>query len=102
MSSARIGAFSQRVAQIIVQREVAVTHEGGDFQNMKVLVSLFSVSGCQQENPFILARAWDPQQETYTYHSQRARQEKCSTLCVRVLRKGGSRPSLYTVSKIYA
>lgn len=39
MSSARVGAFSQRVARIIVQREVAVSHEGGDFQNMKVLVS---------------------------------------------------------------
>jgi hypothetical protein len=37
VSSARIGAFAQRVARIIVQREVAVAHEGGDFKNMKVL-----------------------------------------------------------------
>jgi hypothetical protein len=38
MSSARIGAFAQRIARTIVQLEVAVTHEGVDFQNMKVIV----------------------------------------------------------------
>jgi hypothetical protein len=36
MSSARVGAFAQRVARTIVQREVAVAHEGVDFWNMKV------------------------------------------------------------------
>ena len=35
MSSARVGAFAQRVARAIVQREVAVSHEGVDFHNMK-------------------------------------------------------------------
>lgn len=40
MSSARVEAFAQRVARTIVQREVAVAHEGDDFQNMNVLVSL--------------------------------------------------------------
>jgi hypothetical protein len=38
MSSARVGAFAQRVARTIVQREVAVAHEGVDSQNMKVVV----------------------------------------------------------------
>ena len=38
MSSARVGAFAQRVARTIVQREVAVAHEGVDFQNMKVVL----------------------------------------------------------------
>jgi hypothetical protein len=36
MSSARVGAFAQRVSRTIVQREVAVAHEGANFQNMKV------------------------------------------------------------------
>ena len=36
MSSVRVGAFAQRVARTIVQREVAVAYEGVDFQNMKV------------------------------------------------------------------
>jgi hypothetical protein len=36
MSSARVGAFAQHVSRTIVQREVAVAHEGVDFQNMKV------------------------------------------------------------------
>ncbi|KAF8482481.1 hypothetical protein DFH94DRAFT_680553 [Russula ochroleuca] len=38
MSSARVGAFAQRVARTIVQREVAVTHEGDDFKNMKLVL----------------------------------------------------------------
>jgi hypothetical protein len=38
ISSARVGAFAQRVARTIVQREVAIAHEGVDFQNMKVVV----------------------------------------------------------------
>ena len=40
MSSARIGAFAQRIARTIVQLEVAVAHEGVDFQNMKVATVL--------------------------------------------------------------
>jgi hypothetical protein len=36
MSSARVGAFAQRIARTIVQREVAVTYEAVDFQNVKV------------------------------------------------------------------
>ena len=31
-------AFALRAARTIVQREVAVAHEGVDFQNMKVVV----------------------------------------------------------------
>jgi hypothetical protein len=38
MSTARVGAFAQRVASTIVQREVTVAHEGDDSKNMKVLV----------------------------------------------------------------
>ena len=38
MSAARVGAFAQRVAHTIVEREVAVAHEATDFQNMKVVV----------------------------------------------------------------
>ena len=38
MSSVRVGAFAQRVSRTIVQREVAVTHEGVNSQNMKVEV----------------------------------------------------------------
>ena len=65
MSSARVGAFAQRVARTITQREVAVAHEGVDFQNMKVVVlprlftavnfSSFSSSSClvlRPKNPF--------------------------------------------------
>jgi hypothetical protein len=37
MSSARLRAFSQRVASTIVRREVEITHEGDDdIRNMKV------------------------------------------------------------------
>ena len=43
MSSARVGTFAQRVARIIVQREVAVAHEGDRFQNMKVLSPLLGI-----------------------------------------------------------
>jgi len=36
MSPARLGAFAQRIARTIVQREVAIAHEGDDFRHMKV------------------------------------------------------------------
>ncbi|SRR6266403_659587 len=69
MSSARVGAFSQRVARMIVQREVAVAHEGDKFQNMKVILSLrlytavdfsFPSSSCLElrpKSPFTLLLA---------------------------------------------
>ena len=45
MSPARLGAFSQRIARAIVQREVALAHEGDDFHTLKVLVLVVSASG---------------------------------------------------------
>lgn len=36
MSSARLGAFAQRLARAISQGEVAVAHEGDNFRNIKV------------------------------------------------------------------
>ena len=44
MSSARLGAFAQRIAGTIVQREVAIAHEGDDFRNMRVLVLIVYAS----------------------------------------------------------
>jgi len=38
MSSARVGAFAQRVARTIMQREIAISNGGDDFRNMKVRV----------------------------------------------------------------
>jgi len=38
ISSARVGAFAQRVARAIVQREIAVAHEGVDFHKMKLVL----------------------------------------------------------------
>ena len=38
MSPARLGAFAQRIASTIVQREVAIAHDGDNFRTMKVLV----------------------------------------------------------------
>ncbi|KAN0106992.1 hypothetical protein V8E52_010594 [Russula decolorans] len=49
MSSARVGAFAQRVARTIVQREVAVAHEGVDSQNMKLVL------GTQTKKPIRIA-----------------------------------------------
>ncbi|KAI0279532.1 hypothetical protein BGY98DRAFT_1186011 [Russula aff. rugulosa BPL654] len=49
MSSARIGAFAQRIARTIVQLEVAVAHEGVDFQNMKLVL------GTQTKKPIRIA-----------------------------------------------
>ncbi|KAI0291093.1 hypothetical protein BC826DRAFT_970085 [Russula brevipes] len=49
MSSTRLGAFAQRVARTIVQREVAIAHEGGDFRNMKLVL------GTHAKKPLSLA-----------------------------------------------
>jgi len=47
-SPARIDAFAQRIAQMIVRREVAIAYEGADFRNMKVhtVTSIFSAFSC--------------------------------------------------------
>ena len=103
MSPARLGAFAQRIARTIVQREVAIAHEGDDFRHMKVLVLAVSASGFWSLTPpppalfysLSSARTWDPSQEALTPYSQRARQRKCGTFCVRVLREGASRPLLF-------
>lgn len=68
MSSARVGAFAQRIARTIVQLEVAVAHEGVDFQNMKVtapprLHTAVNFSFC------LLARAWYSDQKTDSHCS---------------------------------
>ena len=69
MSSARVGTFAQRIARTIVQLEVAVAHEGVDFQNMKVVV-LNSSSLHRGLLLFsLLARAWNGDQKTYSYRS---------------------------------
>jgi hypothetical protein len=69
MSSARVDAFVQCVARIIVQREVAVAHEGVDFRNMKVgSFSLVSTPWLT----FLLslpARAWYSDQKTCSHCS---------------------------------
>jgi len=49
MSSARLGAFAQRIARTIVQREVAIAHEGEDFHNMRLVL------GTQAKKPLHLA-----------------------------------------------
>ena len=38
MSSSLVGASAQRMACTTIQREVAVAHEGVDFQNIKVVI----------------------------------------------------------------
>jgi hypothetical protein len=44
MSSARLSAFAQRISQTIVQREVAIAHEGNnDHRTMKVHAILLSL-----------------------------------------------------------
>ena len=45
MSPARLGAFAQRIASTIVQREVAIAHDGDNFRTMKVLVLIVSALG---------------------------------------------------------
>jgi hypothetical protein len=45
MSPARLGAFAQRIASTIVQREVAIAHDGDNFRTMKVLVLIVSACG---------------------------------------------------------
>jgi len=82
MSPARLGAFAQRIARTIVQREVAIAHEGDDLRHMKVLVLTLSASGFRSLTPHpprslyspSSARTWDPSQEALTPCSQRARQ----------------------------
>ena len=100
MSPARLGAFAQRIASTIVQREVAIAHDGDNFRTMKVLVLVVSAFGFWLLTfPIAFpssARAWDTSQETLTSHSQRARQGKCGTFCVRVFRKGAS-PTFYLI-----
>ncbi|KAH9993487.1 hypothetical protein BJV74DRAFT_367461 [Russula compacta] len=49
MSSARLGAFAQRVARAIAQGEVAVAHEGDNFRNMKLML------GTHAKKPLCLA-----------------------------------------------
>ena len=44
MSSARLGAFAQCIARMVVQREVAIAHEGDNFRNMRVLVFIVYAS----------------------------------------------------------
>lgn len=48
MSPARLGAFAQRIARTIVQREVAIAHEGVDFRHMKLVL------GTQAKKPLHL------------------------------------------------
>ena len=71
MSAARVGAFAQRIARTIVQLEIAVAHEGVDFQNMKVVVGLSLVSTPRVQIFFfcLLARAWYSDQKTDSYCS---------------------------------
>ena len=44
MSPAQVDAFAQRIAQMIVPREVAIAYEGADFRNMKVHTVTLSFS----------------------------------------------------------
>jgi hypothetical protein len=48
MSPARVNAFAQRIAQMIVLHEVVIAYEGADFRNMKVhtLTLSFSAFSC--------------------------------------------------------
>jgi hypothetical protein len=71
--SARVGAFAQRVARTIVQREVAVAHEGVDFRNMKVGSSSPSSTPWLTFLLSLLARAWYSDQKPYSDCFQRAR-----------------------------
>jgi hypothetical protein len=86
MSSARVGAFAQRVTRTIIQREVAVAHEGVDFHNMKVVVfprpstavnlSSFSSSSClvlRPKNPFAFPFANSIRKVQHALHSSTLR-----------------------------
>jgi len=68
MSSARVGAFAQRVARAIVQREVTVAHEGTSLQNIKVIVSPRLYTTVNLFFP-LLARARYSDQKTHSYCS---------------------------------
>jgi hypothetical protein len=87
MSSARVGAFAQRVARAIVLREVAVAHEGVDFHNMKVgntiplvsiprLTFLLPSSSClvlRPKNPFALLSESSTRKVQHALHSSTLR-----------------------------
>ncbi|KAH9963783.1 hypothetical protein BC827DRAFT_88648 [Russula dissimulans] len=49
ISSARVAAFAQRVSRTIIQREIAVSNEGDDFRNMKLVL------GTNMKKPLRLA-----------------------------------------------
>ena len=98
ISSARVGAFAQRVARAIVQREVAVANEGIDFQNMKVVVhphlyiavnvSTFSSSSClvlRQKNPFSLLLASSIRKVQHALHLSTLRGCVSVSLSLRVV-----------------